>query len=124
SALRQVDNRRVLIKTSLTDEAGVALRHEYELLGRLPLDGVLQPIAFEQYRGHSAIVFEDFPGRSLLDLAGDAPMAVEKFLEIAAAIAQNLSGVHAKRIIHKQLRLASVLVDIETGKTKLIGFDL
>ncbi len=123
-AIRQADDRRVLIKTSLTDEAGIVLRREYELLRQLQLSGVLQPIAFEQYRGHSAIVFDDFPGRSLLDLAGDVPLAVDEFLEIATALAQSLSEVHAKRVIHKQLKLASVLVDVESGEIKLIGFDL
>lgn len=123
---RDSDKQPVLIRTHAADGDRLAtrLRHEYDILRQIDVAGVLHPLGFETYRGHSAIVFEDFSGYPLIDLIGGQPMAPPAFLPIAIALAETLGEIHARRIVCKQLKTANVLVDSNNGSVKLIGFTL
>jgi predicted ATPase/class 3 adenylate cyclase len=126
-ATREADGRRVLVRTNRTvdgERAAAQLLREFEFLRRLDIAGVLQPLGFETYRKHAAIVFEDFAGCPLIDLAGGEPMALSTFLSVAAALAEVVGEVHARRVVCKQLTSASVLVDLDSGGVKLFGFTL
>jgi predicted ATPase/class 3 adenylate cyclase len=123
---RETDHQPVLMRTLRADgeRAAAKLRHEYELLGRLDVVGVLRPLSYESYRGHSAIVFEDFAGRPLIELIGGQPMALSAFFPIAIALSEAVGEVHARRVVCKQLKTANVLVDRDGAGVKLVGFTL
>lgn len=126
-ALRETDERHVLIRIpnlSAPEMPINALRREYEFLRDLPCDGILRPIGFEQYRGWCGIVYADFEGLALNDVGGDGFMEIDVFLPLAVGLADALCQIHARRIVHNQVRPSNILFEPRSGQAKLVGFEL
>jgi predicted ATPase/class 3 adenylate cyclase len=122
-ATRDADGGSVLLRIS-EPEATSRLRHEYDLLARLSLAGVLRPLQFELYRGRAAAVFENFAGRNLSSLFRDQHATVSESLSIVLEIAVTLGYLHARGVIHNQLKTSNILYCPESGQIRLIGFEL
>ncbi|TKC90765.1 ATP-binding sensor histidine kinase [Polyangium fumosum] len=99
------------------------LRNEYEMGRTLDLPAVAKPLALESIEGSPALITEDGGGVPLSDLLG-APMAVERFLPLAVAIAQAVAEIHAENVIHKALEPASILVHPATGAVQIADFGI
>ncbi|WP_437670067.1 AAA family ATPase [Sorangium sp. So ce131] len=125
--VRNEDGCRVVIKTPRAahpDRRDAArLRHELEIGRRLDSQFALKPCALTTHRDRPALVLEDFRGCSLDRLLG-APMELGPFLAVAARIAAALADVHAKGIIHKDIKPHNILVDVASGEVKIADFDL
>ncbi|AUX45097.1 protein kinase [Sorangium cellulosum] len=125
--VRNEDGCRVVIKTPRAahpDRRDAArLRHELEIGRRLDSQFALKPCALTTYRDRPALVLEDFRGCSLDRLLG-APMELAPFLALAARIAAALADIHAKGIIHKDIKPHNILVDVASGEVKIADFDL
>ncbi len=61
------------------------LRHEYNIISKLNLPGVVKSVALEEYQGRLIMVMEDIGGESLDHFP--MPLSVEEFLELAIALA-------------------------------------
>jgi serine/threonine protein kinase len=59
-----------------------------------------------------------------LDKMIDGPLAVPEFLRVAAGIAKALGCLQAKRLVHRDIEPANVIVDRATGEAGLTGFGL
>jgi predicted ATPase/signal transduction histidine kinase len=99
------------------------LEHEYALASQLDPEWAVQPIALARRDGHTMLVFED-PGGEPLDRLLDGPLKISEFLRIAIALAGALRGVHERGLIHKDIKPASVLVDVANGGVWLTGFGI
>ncbi|HEX7910510.1 MAG TPA: AAA family ATPase [Paraburkholderia sp.] len=99
------------------------LEHAYEL--RSLLDGrfVTRPHALIEHRGSAALVLEDPGGISLSTMPmGSLPLG--RFLAIASNLAAALGALHERSLIHKDIRPANVLVNLDTGGVALTGFGI
>ena len=67
------------------------------------------------------LALED-PGGDTLERS--RPMETADFLRCAIGLATALGGLHGRRLIHKDVKPANVLVDPATGQTRLLGFGI
>ena len=115
----------VVVPTSESPSLGCLdrLAHEYGLKDALDRAWAAQPLALERERGSSALVLEDPGGEPLVRLLG-APMAVGSFLPLAIGIAAALGKLHARGLVHRDLKPAHLLVNCADGRVRLTGFGL
>jgi PAS domain S-box-containing protein len=124
---RELDHQPVVARV-FTIEAQVGaefrLEHEFELLRRLELPGVVRVIALERSSRELVVIREAHPGVSLADYAGARALAVDEFLGIAAEVAGILADVHDQRVVHRDLKPSTILIDPETKALALADFGL
>ncbi len=99
-------------------------QHEYQLLQRLPLPGVVQPYAFEADQPRPFLVLEDFGGTSLASLNLAGQLTLGTFLKLAIDLADILGQVHAAHVIHKDINPNNIVYHPKTGEVKLIDFSI
>src|SRR5262245_59703559 len=66
----------------------------------------------------------EHPGGEPLERLLGRPMAVSQFLRVAIGLAAALGQVHARGLIHKDLKPAHILANPATGETWLTGFGI
>jgi PAS domain S-box-containing protein len=99
------------------------LQHEYSLARELRSEWAARPVALTEHQGRAALILED-PGGEPLDGLVEPPMELGLFLRLAVGLASSLSELHARGIIHKDVKPANALVDTATGRTWLMGFGI
>ncbi|MER9972050.1 serine/threonine-protein kinase PknK, partial [Mesorhizobium sp. M0060] len=99
------------------------LEHEHDLKAELNPDWAVRPIDLSRHDGHMALVLED-PGGEPLDQLLGHPMDVTQFLRIAIPLAAAIGQMHIRGLIHKNLKPANILVDLESGGVWLTGFGI
>lgn len=118
----------VVIKTIKTvqQSANLAslLKHEFEVLSKLSLDGVVKIICLDKYQGYSALVLEDFHAVPISPeiILKDKPIIT--FLDIAIRISGILGEIHSRNIIHRDIKPSNILFNRETGEVKITDFGL
>jgi serine/threonine protein kinase len=96
----------LLVTAEETSLAGLKrLEHEYSLRAELDVAWAAQPVALSRYRGHLTLVLED-PGGEPLDRRLGRPLEVSEFLRIAIPLAGALRQVHARGLIHRDIKPA------------------
>lgn len=127
-ALQQSEQVPVIIKTLKIEhptlEALTRLRHEYEILLSLEIEGIPHPIALESDRNGLALILSDFQGQSLKQMIGDRPLDLQTFLQIAIQLATTLAELHQHHIIHKDIKPQNILFHAQTGQVKLFDFSI
>ncbi len=122
-ALRRRDRVVVLLscveglERSKRDE----LLTEYELLSGVHSPQVMTVLDMEQADDGWFLVWEDFSGISLQTWLENASPDLELALEIALGVAEGLSDLHQRRIMHGALRPENILYDPADGRLKLWG---
>ena len=103
-------------------------RDEYALLQSLDIAGIIQPVALINEGENLTMTLDaldDFAGESLEFLLGRPPrMEWPVCVDIADQLAQTLAGVHAARIIHRDIRPANILVARESHRVLLADVSL
>jgi serine/threonine protein kinase len=75
--------------------------------------------------GLAYLIMEYVEGRTLEDLlAAEAPLELERCWALLAQIAAALAAAHQKRIIHRDVRPANVLIEDATGRAVLSDFGI
>lgn len=145
-ATRECDRQPVVIKLLRREHPSfnelLQFRNQYTISKSLNLPGVVRPYCLEPYGSSYALVMEDTSSTSLELWAkqrcrqnqanegnrnGDrksACLLVSEFLDIAIQLADILHHLHQKRVIHKDIKPANVLINPETGQVKLIDFSI
>ncbi|MEO7425212.1 MAG: AAA family ATPase, partial [Fibrobacteria bacterium] len=125
-AVRNTDGQAVLVKT-LRDGHVVAdanrLRNEFTIASLLNIPGVIQPLELVTLEGRIALVLECFDGRTLQREAG-LPLSPDPFLDIACRLAAILAGIHARKIIHKDIKPDNILYSARTGELMIVDFGI
>ncbi|TBA75538.1 GAF domain-containing protein [Rhizobium ruizarguesonis] len=96
------------------------LEREMSLADRLDSGWAAKPIALERHDGQTYLLLTDGGGMPL-STSEEAAFDTGTFLSIAVNAVAALRKVHARGIVHKDLRPANVLVDV-SGKVWLTGF--
>jgi PAS domain S-box-containing protein len=99
------------------------LAHEYALRDHLDGAWALRPLKFVRERGQ-AMLTVDYTGGEPLDRFVREPMEVARFLRVAISLTAALGRLHAKGLIHKDIKPANVLVNSATGQVWLTGFGI
>jgi predicted ATPase/signal transduction histidine kinase/tRNA A-37 threonylcarbamoyl transferase component Bud32 len=97
------------------------LRNEYDLGKTLKGLAVVEPLAFSSFQGLPALELEDFQGTSLDRLLGE-PMPLAVFLPLALRVARAVADIHARGLIHKDLKPHNILFNRETDEVKIADF--
>src|SRR6202453_1415523 len=99
------------------------LEHECALKADLDAAWAGRPIELSRHRNRSALVLED-PGGAPLDRLLGQPLGVAEFLRIGISLAGTLRQVHARGLIHKDIKPTNILVDVASGGVWLTGFGI
>jgi predicted ATPase/signal transduction histidine kinase len=99
------------------------LEHEYALRTELDGDWAARPLELLRRDVRQLLVLEDRGGEPLERLLGQ-PLTVAEFLRIAIPLATAVGQVHARGLIHKDIKPANILVDTASGGVWLTGFGI
>jgi PAS domain S-box-containing protein len=99
------------------------LEHEYTLRADLDSAWAAPPIELSRHRNRLALVLED-PGGDPLDRLLGQPLEIRAFLRIGISLASALRQVHARGLIHKDIKPANILADAASGSVWLTGFGI
>ncbi len=112
------------VRPECPDLAGARARldHEHALLVDLRLPGIVRVAGLEDGDSGAALVLEDAGQQTLEQWQGRRPLAPERFLPIATGLAEALTRLHDRRIIHRDINPTNVVIG-EGGRVTLIDFD-
>jgi PAS domain S-box-containing protein len=99
------------------------LQHEYTVGADLDASWAARPIELSSLRNRSALVLED-PGGTVLDRLLGQPLGITEFLRAGISLAWALRQLHARGLIHKDIKPANILVDLASGGVWLTGFGI
>jgi PAS domain S-box-containing protein len=99
------------------------LQHEYSLRSELDAAWAVRALDLVRVDGVPTLLLEDPRGESLDRLVG-RPMDLTRFLRIGVGLSTALARLHARGMIHKDIRPANVVVDLDSGAVRLFGFGL
>ncbi|MDZ7952513.1 AAA family ATPase [Nostoc sp. DedQUE09] len=108
----------------------VQFRNQYSITKNLNYPGIIQTYSLEPYQNGYVLVMEDFGGISLSEWrgkegkTGGEPQNLIKFLQIAISLCNTLNYLYHHNIIHKDIKLANILLHPETRQVKLIDFSI
>src|ERR1700726_4524569 len=99
------------------------MEHEHSLRAELDSAWAVPPVELTQHEGRTVLVLED-PGGEPLDQLVATPMEIGQFLRVAIGLSGALRQVHARGLIHKDLKPANVMIEPSTGQVWLTGFGI
>ncbi|MGJ5629223.1 trifunctional serine/threonine-protein kinase/ATP-binding protein/sensor histidine kinase [Nostoc sp. CALU 1950] len=106
----------------------LSFRNQYNIAKNLNSPLIIQTYSLEPYQNGYALVMEDFGGISLKDyFTSDQTLYIassEEFLRIAIALCNTLDRLYRERIVHKDIKPANILINLETKQVKLIDFSI
>ncbi|MBV8106275.1 MAG: protein kinase, partial [Hyphomicrobiales bacterium] len=97
------------------------LAHELSLKGDLESAWAVQPLEIVRDGGRIMLMLED-PGGEPLERLLVEPMEIGTFLRIAVGVAAAIGKAHERRLVHKDIKPANILVNVPDGSTRLTGF--
>ncbi len=125
AGFRARDERAVIVKLAAAEFPApriiARLRREYELARELREAGVVRALALEKYGRGTALILEDFGGRALSESLKEGGLPLERFLDLAARLSSMLGEIHARNVIHKDIKPANIIIKGETVKIADLG---
>jgi serine/threonine protein kinase len=123
----QGEGSRILVFSPVaehpTPECLKRMEHECSFKEALEAAWSARPIALARDSDRIVLQLEDPGGVPLDQLLGN-PMELSLFLRMAVSLSAAIDHLHERRIIHKDIKPANVLVDPETGRCWLKGFGI
>lgn len=98
------------------------LAHEFDILSRLPMDGVLKPHTLLRQGNTMVLLFELMHGIALRQHLGRGPLELRDFVQLAERISALTAELHQHGLLHLNLRPDTILLVPETLKVYLTGF--
>src|ERR1700722_9382710 len=103
------------------DASAARLAHEFTLRDELDAAWALRPLAHLRDSGVPTLLAADCNGRPL-DRMVTTPLETGQFLRVGAALANAVANMHARGIVHKDIKAANILVDSASDRAWLTGF--
>ncbi|GAB4109371.1 MAG: AAA family ATPase [Roseiflexaceae bacterium] len=125
---RLADTTPVIVKLlrddQITPTEVAELRHEYLISQDLKIPGVVQAYALEYPFDRPALILEDFGGEALTQLVAKAPLPIDQWLILAIALTDALAAIHAKQIVHKDIKPHNIIYHAASGVVKITDFGI
>src|SRR5215813_4192429 len=99
------------------------LVHEFGLKAYLDSAWAVRPLQLVRQRGRTMLVLEKVDAKPLDQIVG-ASLDLGRFLRMAVAAANVVAQLHASDLVHKDIKGANILVDVDTGLVRLTGFGI
>ena len=124
--IRTQDGVPVVIKMVRPDSGDARsreqLEREHETASRLDTPAAIKTYGLEGSNQFPALILEDFGGESLDRVGGGTAMEPGAFLPLAIRIVSAVAELHKRRLVHKDLKPANLLVHAKTGEVKIADF--
>ena len=125
-ARRIRDGISVVLKTHASGRPSAPavdrLRREWELGRSFDHPNIVRYLGFEVGEESAAIVMEDFHGVSLAERIPVHGFAIDRFLDLALQLVRGLAAIHARHIVHKDVKPRNILIDSSGQQVKYIDF--
>jgi serine/threonine protein kinase len=99
-------------------------RTEARTLAQIRHENVVQVHAFGAHGRELYLVMEHVEGETLERVSRGRPMDAERALAIVHRVAQGLSAVHARGLVHQDVKPSNIIIEKATGRPVLIDFGL
>ncbi|MEP7099495.1 MAG: response regulator [Burkholderiales bacterium] len=99
------------------------IEHEYSLRAELDPGWAARPLALER-RGRQAVLVLEDPGGEPLDELLKQPHGLPWRLQVAIALAAAIGRLHARGLVHRDIKPLHVLVDPADASLHLTGFGI
>jgi PAS domain S-box-containing protein len=103
------------------DDSAARLAHEFALREELDATWSLRAVAYTRESGVPTLLVQDCGGRPI-DRAFAGPLESKRFLHLGATLANAVARMHARNIVHKDIKAANILVDSAGERVWLTGF--
>jgi len=127
-ARRSRDNAAVVIKLLQSEQptrAEVAqFEHEFRILSKLDIGGVVRVFGLLQDRHQIGIVMEDVGAETLGSVAARKRLELDEVLRIGARLGQILGDVHHCRVVHGDVNPGNILIHPESRNVWFIDFGI
>ncbi len=125
TAVRDTDRLQVIVKMPVSTHPSTReldhYRREYAILRRLAeVPGVTRVLGCEQSNGRPVLLMEGDSGTPLSESVGKS-FEMDRFLELAIALASTLAEIHRRNIIHKDLKPSNIIL-LPSGEPRIIDF--
>jgi predicted ATPase/signal transduction histidine kinase/DNA-binding NarL/FixJ family response regulator len=144
---RIADQESVIVKVIKNPYPTLAelnqFRHQYAILKKLDLSGVIKAHSLEQSQNRLALVLEDYGGISLSEFIAHPASSYQSgistlteqdrassifpisvFFSVALQLAQVLDDLYRHKIIHKDIKPENIVINPATLEIKLIDFSI
>lgn len=103
------------------------LQHEYSVTRELDMDGVIRPVSLDVDGEQGALVMEH-GGTSLAQLLKESPgghgLGLVPSLRIAIQVATTLGEIHARGVIHKDIKPSNIIYDADHDRARITDFSI
>jgi predicted ATPase len=99
------------------------IKHAYSLRDELDSAWAIRPLELLNPHGIPSLLLDD-PGGDFLDDVLRGSPSLEKLLRLAIAITRALGGLHARQLIHRDVKPANIVANAATDNVWLTGFGL
>ncbi len=107
-----------------TTEEVATLRHEHNVLSRLRGAPVPEVIELVQDHTNPGLVLTRAPGKSIDEIMRRGAVAIPRCVALALSVSRCLAAVHARGVVHRDIKPQHLFVDEDSEKTTLIDFGL
>ena len=107
---------------SLSDVARI--KHEYELVRNLPIEGIVRTLDIIDTKDSIALVLEDFGGVSLKEFVKEGGLSIERFLDLAVRLSEILGNIHQHNITHRDIKPLNILLNRKDDTIKITDFGI
>ncbi len=116
---------KLLRTVNATPSEIAQFRQECELIKNLDIKNVIKTIDIINYKGGFALVLEDFQGIPINHyFSNDQKFNLKAFLTTSADVAAALGNLHARGIIHGNIKPPSILIHPDTEELKITDFGI
>jgi len=88
-------------------------RQEIQLVQNLNIEGIISVNGMIQIESEIAVILEDKAGISLRDFLKSNQISIEDFFSIAIQLTDTLTKIHAKNIIHRDIKPHNIIVSLK-----------
>ncbi|MEM6423848.1 MAG: AAA family ATPase [Cyanobacteria bacterium P01_D01_bin.128] len=99
-------------------------RNQYTVAKNLDIPSVVRPLTLESCGNGYALVMEGFMGVDLAQYRQQHPLNLSDILNIALQLTDILHDLHQRRVIHKDIKPANILIHPDSRQVKLIDFSI
>ncbi|MFO7561678.1 MAG: AAA family ATPase [Enhygromyxa sp.] len=125
-AIRETDGSAVVAKVFdlESDDVEPRVEHEFALIKAIDVDGVVKALGLQRVGDQLVLLLERVRGVDLAEYSRRRPLELDKFFAIAIQVADVLGRVHARRIIHRDIKPTNILIEPDTGRVYLADFGI